>query len=298
MRGFTRILKLSLLAVFVVEILGIFYLYLRGHVQTWPSINVLGFFSINFYPVCLLAGVGLAVFIARKIASKDLWISIDKLELLVYLLIPGVIGARLYHVITDYNLYTENLVSVLFIWQGGLGIIGGMIGGLLGLYIYCKRDRVSFSQVLGVLAVVFPIAQSVGRLGNFFNQEIFGYPTNLPWGMFVRLENRPADYATFEFFHPLFLYEAIANILISLLLYHFYKRGLHGYRLAVYYLALYGLVRFALDLLRVEGVTGVGGLSYTQWLILILYWAAFLFGIGYQLWYKRTRGKWFTSHKD
>lgn len=270
-------------------------LQLRGYIQLPATIDIAGVFRLQVYSLCLLAALAVAVSAGRSIAPKHLWEKAPPVDFLLYMLVPGVIGARIYHVITDYNLYSEDFWSIFYVWQGGLGIIGGIIGGSLGAYFYSRQMRISFAPVVGVLAVVMPLAQAVGRLGNFLNQELYGFPTSLPWGMYVQAQNRLPDYIGFEYFHPIFLYEALANLVLCGILYYFYKRKWNGYRLAFYYVLGYGTIRFILDFMRLEGVSGFFGLTYAQWLILGLLLAAGLFGSGYQLWYKHKYGKWFTK---
>ncbi|MCA9379502.1 prolipoprotein diacylglyceryl transferase, partial [Candidatus Dojkabacteria bacterium] len=134
-----------------------------------------------------------------------------------------------------------------------------------------------------------------GRLGNLFNHELYGPPTDLPWGVFIRPANRLPGYESYNYFHPLFLYEAVGNLILFALLYRAYKKGEVGQRMLALYIAGYGIIRYLLDFLRLEGVSGIYGLSYTQWGILGLFIFAFVFGVAYQLWHKRKYGKWFTD---
>ncbi|MBL8015180.1 MAG: prolipoprotein diacylglyceryl transferase [Candidatus Doudnabacteria bacterium] len=270
-------------------------LQMRGVFQIPAEISVLGLFNIHLYSLCLLGAVAVAVWLAWGIIPQDLKDKINVVDFLLWILIPGVVGARLYHVVTDYNLYTENLVAVFYIWQGGLGIVGGILGGAVGAYFYSKTKGIRFSRLLAVLATVLPVAQAAGRLGNLFNQELYGPPADFPWAIYIKPENRIGGYEPFDFFHPLFLYEMLANLVLFAILYRFYRRGWNGYRLTFYYIAGYGAIRFALDFFRLEGATGAYGLSYTQWLILIFYALVLAFGAGYQVWYKREYGKWFTK---
>lgn len=279
--------------------LGIFiillWLVMRGIVEMPMEINFFNILHIRLYALAILGGVGIATLLGKKFVHGEKELAkIDLLELLLFLLIPGVIGARLYHVVTDFQLYQNNLANILAIWNGGLGIPGGLIAGLLGLYFYCKRQKVSFERLLAVIVTVVPVAQMVGRLGNLVNQELYGPPTDLPWGVYILPENRLPGYESFSYFHPLFLYEALGNLVLFALLYRAYKRGEFGPRLLGLYVGGYGIIRYLLDFLRLEGVSGVYGLSYTQWGILGLYLAAFVFGVVYQIWHRRKYGKWFT----
>lgn len=269
-------------------------LQLRGIIQI-PAVISLGPVNIPMYGLAIISAVITAILVAKNI-SDDKFKKLDVLELMVWLLVPGLIGARLYHVVTDFQLYSDNLLQIFNFANGGLGFIGALGGGSLGLYFYARREKFNILEMVRPGVVAVPLAQAVGRLGNLINQEIYGPPTDLPWGIFIRAENRLEGYESFTTFHPLFLYETLANLILFAILYKLFKQGLATQRLIVYYIAGYGVIRFCLDFLRLEGNTGVYGLSYTQWLILALYWLAVIFGIGYQLWYKKKYGKWFTKH--
>lgn len=266
----------------------------RGVIQI-PNLIPIGPLNIPVYGLILLTSIKTAILVAKKI-SGDKFKNVDIFELLVWLLVPGIVGARLYHVVTDFQLYSNNLVQIFNFGNGGLGFIGALGGGALGLYFYARQKKLNILEMIRPGIVAVPLAQAIGRLGNLINQEIYGPPTDLPWGIYIGERNRLGGYESQQYFHPLYLYEAVANLALFAILYYFYRKGYKTYRLVTYYLAGYGVIRFCLDFLRLEGNTGVYGLSYTQWLILVVYLAAILFGIGYQLWYKRKYGKWFTKH--
>ena len=127
----------------------------------------------------------------------------------------GIVGARIYHVLTDPELYFgegRDAIDALYIWEGGLGIWGAISGGALGAWIACRRYDVSFASVADALAPGLLVAQAVGRLGNYFNQELFGKPTDRPWGLEIDAVHRPPGYEQFATFHPTFLYEMLWNL--------------------------------------------------------------------------------------
>ena len=238
---------------------------------------------MNYYGFFIALGILAGLWVAEKIIKKfpisDCRLPIA--AILAWILIPGIIGARFYHVIDYWKYYRENLREIFFIWHGGLGIFGGIFGGLLGLYWYCFTTevhwtwqqvgtrflkRINFNKInekflelldLGVVGLV--IGQAIGRWGNFFNQELYGWPTNLPWGIYIRPENRLPDLSGFERFHPLFLYESLGCFLIFCLLIHVLKSS--GYQIisknpgavSFLYFFLYSLLRFWLEFLRPEG---------------------------------------------
>ena len=165
----------------------------------------------------------------------------------------GLIGARAYHVLTDWKSYQGRWVDVVKIWEGGLGIPGGILGAVLGGLIVIRLRRLPLRSLLDAGAVGFPVGQFVGRLGNWFNQELFGRPTDLPWGLEIDREHRPAEYLDAETFHPTFAYEMVWNMLVFGLLWRVGVRGrLPRGHLIVLYLFSYAAGRLWIEALRVD----------------------------------------------
>lgn len=198
-----------------------------------PSSNVwdihLGSFHLplHVYGLMIALGVLAAIWIARRrwaAWGHDPDLIID----LAYWGVPGgLIGARLYHVITDYNrLYVDDFWGIFKIWDGGLGIPGGILGGVLAGYICARRHNASVPDLLDMVAPAFPVAQAIGRLGNWFNQELFGRPTDLPWGLEIDVLHRPIGMGDVSTFQPTFAYEALWNLgLAGVLLGIDHRRG-------------------------------------------------------------------------
>jgi prolipoprotein diacylglyceryl transferase len=184
----------------------------------------------------------------------------------------GLIGARLYHIATDYELYTHHWLNIFKIWQGGLGIWGGIAGGLLGGYIYLRRHHIPLVDMMDVVAPALPLAQAIGRWGNWFNQELFGKPTTLPWGLKIDLAHRPAAYANSATFHPTFLYESLWNLIVVVLLLAIEKRVRlrRGYLFAAY-VALYTFGRFFTEYLRIDFAHKFLGLRLNDWVSVIVF---------------------------
>lgn len=209
------------------------------------------------YGLCLFIGIALAVLVGERLCKrKNLDLQVYW-KAVFYTLIFGFLGARFYHVIHRFDYFVQHLVEVFAVWQGGLGIWGGVFGGLLGLYVSTKKTG-KLLEYADIFAIVTPLAQAIGRWGNFFNNELFGYPTNLPWGIFIPQELRPAAFKYYDHFHPLFLYESILNLLLFVFLYKTYGQGkVLGVRvslgtLTMLYLIGYSLIRLALELMRVD----------------------------------------------
>ena len=201
--------------------------------------------------------ISIAIFISIKTAEgiiekKDedtLW------GLSLWAIIFGIIGARLYHVLDYLDFYIKNPVEILFLWNGGLGIFGAVLGGIGGGVIYLKVKGKKILPLLDIISVVTPLGQATGRWGNFFNNEIFGKPTTLPWGIYINPENRPLMFFNNEKFHPLFIYESILNLILFIFLSRTYKRKHNklksGFFMSVYLLG-YSVIRFSLEFLRID----------------------------------------------
>jgi phosphatidylglycerol:prolipoprotein diacylglycerol transferase len=211
-------------------------------------------------------------------------------ELLLWSFPFALIGARAYHVVDLWDVYYKLFPSKIWaVWEGGLGIYGGIIGGTLGLFLFAlwklwkqgevdgvKRGRLAFIGLRMLLAadlvaIAMPLGQAIGRLGNFVNKELFGAPTSLPWGVYIPQELRPEMYLGSEYFHPLFFYESGLNlILFALMIWLVFKLVAfrRGFFLAVY-LVGYGVIRFGLDYLRIEPWR-MGVFTVAQWISLLM----------------------------
>jgi len=157
-------------------------------------------------------------------------------------IVSGLIGARIYHIIDFWSYYSTDPIKVLFFWRGGLGIWGGIIGAFICGSFYIKLKKEGFAYWLDLMAGVLPLGQAIGRWGNFFNQENFGYPTTLSWGIYI-------DGIPGQKFHPLFLYESLLNLILFLVLNKF-KPG--SGKVIVLYLLGYSTIRFFLEFLRMD----------------------------------------------
>src|SRR3989344_4355529 len=200
-----------------------------------------------FHLYGLLIGIGIvvAVEIIQRIWEKE-QIKVSFYPVLATTLISGIIGARIYHLITDGQLYAQASVwEMVAVWNGGIGVIGALIGGILGLTIYLlvnKKIKYSWA-ILDAVVLGIPFAQAIGRWGNFFNQELYGLPTTLPWGIQIQPGIR---------FHPLFLYESLLMAGFGLIMWVIYRKRVkqvgQGWYFG-YYLIWYSLVRFGLEFL-------------------------------------------------
>ena len=217
---------------------------------------------VTFHLYGLMIGLGVLVgaWVASK-KDKKIW------DCLVWVIGGGIIGARLYHVVDWWSYYSEHLSQIPAVWRGGMGIYGGILGGILGLWIYTRRREEPNLRLLKLLdagALGLPLGQAIARWGNYFNQELYGLPTNLPWGIYIRPENRLLEVMDFKYFHPLFLYESLWCLIIFIIIINIIKVIPMGKgKIFAVYLGLYGLGRFFLEFLRLEAWT-INGVNVAQ----------------------------------
>jgi prolipoprotein diacylglyceryl transferase len=210
----------------------------------------------------------------------------DVSEVAIWAVPFGIIGGRIYHVITSPEQYfgsNGNLIDALRIWQGGLGIWGAISLGVFGVYLYFKTHKTSLkiSQLLDCLAPGVVLAQAIGRIGNYFNQELFGRPTSLPWGLEIDPVKRPAGYESFETFHPTFLYELIWCVFVAYLIIKLPGRvrkwvSRDGDVFALYILG-YTLGRLWIEGLRIDEANLIVGLRLNIWVSLVVIIASFAY---------------------
>lgn len=233
--------------IFILSIfsIGLIYLSLLRGTFNFPSNINLGFVKIQFYSIFILSGIGIVAYLFDREKSKYKELkSIDTTTALMWIMIGALIGARLWHVVTDYHLYSQNSIEVFYIWNGGLGIFGGLIGGFIGACYYRKSIKTNFVKALSLLAVYLPLGQVIGRFGNFSNKELYGKVTELPWGFYIEEFGQT--------FHPTFAYEQVGNLILFVVLYLWYKKHLLSTDLIIFYLSGYALVRFLVDFFRLE----------------------------------------------
>ena len=257
----------------------------------------LGFFSIKWYGLLIALSILLGLNLSKKLARSR---GIDPRlisEMLPSLVLSSIIGARIYYVIFEYrqfsgdNFFTPikifniylNIPSSLAIWEGGIAIHGALLGGFLSIYLFCKSKKIPLKIFLDLLMPSVILGQSIGRWGNFFNNEAFGIPTNLPWKVFIPLSNRPIIFANYQFFHPTFLYESLWNLLIFILLIYIFNKQnkdnsiLPGL-ITCLYLITYSFGRFWIEGLRIDSLClggyppyCEGGLRIAQFISIFLF---------------------------
>jgi len=228
---------------------------------------------IRFYGIILMLGALAGAWLATREAKRRGYEPEIVWDLLTYLLIGGIIGARIWHILTPppssgvtASWYLTHPLDALAIWKGGLGIPGAIIGGAIVLYFYTRRHKLSFAEWADIAAPSLALGQGIGRWGNFFNQELYGAPTNLPWKIFIDPAHRLAGYQNVEYYHPLFLYESVwnfGNMFLLLWISRRFADRLKNGDIFLIYLVIYPVGRFLLDFLRLDA-SMVSGMNINQ----------------------------------
>lgn len=233
----------------------------------------IGPLSIHAYGLMIALGVVAAVWLlGKRLEQKGAGTRDDASAVAVWGVVAGIIGARLYHVATDWSSFSGDLPRIVQIWKGGLGVPGGLLAGIAAGLWAGKRRGISPAVMADCAAPALPLAQAIGRWGNWFNQELFGRPTTLPWALRVSDANAAAaGYLPGTTFHPTFLYESLWNLALCVVLLRIDRRwAIRPPRLMAMYLLGYGAGRFWIEGLRVDPAHHLGGLRWNQWVALVV----------------------------
>lgn len=237
--------------------------------------------KVHYYGIIIMLGALAAAYLATREAKRRnldpdiIW------DILPWVLVAGIIGARLWHIFTPpesslingKNPYFIYPLDMLKIWNGGLGIPGAVMGGALALFIYCRQKKLSFPAWVDIIAPGLALAQAIGRWGNFVNQEVYGLPSTLPWAIFIDSAHRLPGYENIATYHPTFLYESIWNLLnMGLLLFlgHKHADKLKDGDLFLIYLLVYSTGRFALEFVRID-YSPIAGININQALMAVVF---------------------------
>ncbi|OQY10375.1 MAG: prolipoprotein diacylglyceryl transferase [Marinitoga sp. 4572_148] len=253
------IISVTLMTTFIIFLLpGVF----SGKIILNPVLLTIASLQIRWYGLLIATGVFISFYLANATAKK--WnISEDDLSTAVMIgIIFSIIGARLYYVIFNWDIYSKIPSEIFKTWHGGMAIHGGILGALLSVYLYTKfKKNITFNFLKGLdlMAHVLPLGQAIGRWGNFFNYEAYGGPTKLPWKMYVPKDYRMPGYENFEYFHPTFLYESMWDLGIFLFLFYYArnKKKFDGEIISLY-LILYSAGRGWIELLRTDSLMFMG----------------------------------------
>lgn len=244
------------------------------HLEINPVLFQAGPFTIHWYGIITaLAFLVIILGVLRKSESYGLKQD-DLIDMMLFTVPIGIVGARLFYVIMNWEMYSSDPLSIVKIWEGGLAIYGGIILGIITILLFCRFRKINALQLLDHIVVWLPLGQVVGRWGNFVNQELFGPPTTLPWGMTGNIIQR----AYRDPVHPLFLYESLWSFCAFFLLLWFRKRKkLQGEVFSLYMIS-YGCARLVIDSMRSDLRIGnvninqvIGGLFAAAFFVLFLY---------------------------
>lgn len=269
-----------------------------------PSGFQVGPFFIHFYGLIAMMGVLVATWLSLREAKRWGKDPAFIADVLPWMVIAGVVGARIWHIFTPpqsmvesgitTRYYLTHLYEAVAIWKGGLGIFGAVIGGAITLWIYARINGEDALRWFDIIAPGLALGQAIGRWGNFINQEVYGLPSDLPWAIFIDKTHRLPGYKDIAYYHPLFLYESLWNLLnMAVLLWigRGYKEKLHQGSVFLSYLIIYGVGRFGLEFLRLD-VSTVRGVNANQMFV------AFLAGLAGILLFILQRSKSRQSRED
>jgi len=174
-------------------------------------------------------------------------------------------------------------LAILKIWQGGLAIHGAIIAGAIVIWYFARKQKISFWLIASIVAPVLALAQTIGRWGNYFNQELFGFPTGLPWGIPIEVFRRPAEYISDVFFHPVFLYESIGNFFIFILLLiahkkiNIFEKPYWQKVITLGYFMAYSILRFSMEFIRIDSTPTIAGLRWPQIISIMIFSASMIY---------------------
>ncbi len=234
---------------------------------------------VHFYGIILMIGALAGGWLASVEARRRGYDPEIVWDGLIWVLIGGILGSRIWHILTppqsmvDQGItagwYLTHPLDAIAIWRGGLGIPGAVIGGIIALYLFCRRRKLPFLVFADIAVPGLALGQAIGRWGNYVNQEVYGSPTTLPWAIRIDPQYRLPDFAAIETYHPLFLYESLwslGNLAVLLILGRKYNDRLRSGDLLLVYLIIYPVGRFFLEFLRLDSAY-VGGINANQTLM-------------------------------
>lgn len=234
--------------------------------------------TIYWYGLFMAVAIAAAMYSALQLAPKYHLGQETIFDLSFWLVIGGLTGARLYEIILMWPYYSRHPWQTVKIWEGGLAIHGAIIAGLLIVWVFSYRHKINISRLTALLVPGLALGQAIGRWGNYFNQELFGSPTNLPWGIPINPINRPTEFSAHIHFHPTFLYESLGCLIISTALFLMNIRAAKNRSLGrrfqllsvAFYVISYSLLRFTLEFIRLDETPVIWGWRWPQIASLVL----------------------------
>ncbi len=243
-----------------------------------PGSNAIhiGPLQLRAYGLMIALGViGASWMFGRRLEQSSTGTREDASSITMWAVVAGILGARLYHVVTSWSSdFADNPARILKIWEGGLGVPGGLLAGILVGIWRIERRGLAVSPALHAAAPAIPFAQAIGRWGNWWNQELFGRPTTLPWALKVddAVARDAGSYPPGTTFHPTFLYESLGNFaLCAALIWIGRRSAVRTGRLLAWYLAGYSALRFVVESLRIDRANEIAGLRVNTWVSLVVF---------------------------
>ena len=242
--------------------------YFKGLIEINPVLWELGWITIYWYGVFLFMGTILGIWWLIK-QTKNTVLENHILNLIPLVILSGIIGARLLFVVLKWSDFSFNLTSIFNLQGGGMSIHGALIFGAIAILIYAKIHKLVALKIFDIFVPAVLIGQIVGRFGNFFNQEAFGPPTNLPWKMFVKESLRPTGFSDISFFHHTFMYSIIGLLIILAIIVLVKRYQLKPGAILLIYIVAYSLLRIFIEFFRIDS-DYLGGLTIAQWASLLI----------------------------
>ncbi len=246
-----------------------------------PSQIIFTVFGIDIYYYGLIMAVAIAISIFAADLAGVKYFNLKKdtaVDLAPYIIILGLIGARLYYCVMDYSFYLRFPTEILAFRHGGLSIHGAIIGGFFGILLYAKRHNIPLKKLCDMSVIGLSLGQAIGRWGNFFNSEAYGSPTNLPWKLYIAPQYRQIPFLDNEYFHPAFLYESILDLFIFCILLYLLKtaKNKRDGNLTLVYLILYSIARIIVESIRIDSVRYILGLPVATFISICIIFTAVL----------------------
>lgn len=236
-------------------------------------------YPVYYYGIILAVAIFIGVYAAYLLYKKfyDNVLADKIFDMSPYVVIFGIIGARLYYCLVNYNYYFLEPLQLFNFRQGGLSVHGMIIAGLISLLFLSKHYKLDFLKVLDCFFCGASLGQSIGRWGNFFNSEAFGLPYDGFLKLYIPINHRPEKYVSYQYFHPTFLYESVLDFCIFIVLLFCFKRlSKHPGGIACVYLILYSIVRIFVENIRIDSVLNIGGIPVAQIVSAIIFVSAFI----------------------
>jgi len=214
----------------------------------------LGPLTVRWYGILMASAIALGLWLAHRRARSEHLPADDIVSAAQWSVVAGLIGARAWEVVFNWDYYGQHPAKIIAVWEGGLAIHGGLIAGLLVGAGLAARWHLPVFRSLDVAAPSLSLGQAIGRWGNFFNEEAFGQPTDLPWKLYISPAHRPPGYATYDHFHPTFLYESAWDLAVFAALVWLLRPRLRAQpgALCFWYIGLYSVGRFAIEGVRLD----------------------------------------------